>query len=58
MQEVLHWATTALRVLLAATLALAPGMSVWLLVIGVVLILRRLGDSDLVQGLRLQGGPG
>ena len=58
MQEVLHWAATAQRVVLAGAFALAPGLAVWLLALGVFVTMRWLACSDLVKGLRHSGGAG
>ena len=42
MEQILHLAMTVLRVMLAGLLALAPGMIVWLTVLGVYFAIRQM----------------
>jgi hypothetical protein len=45
MEQVYAWADTALRVVLASFFAITPGTLVWLAVLAVVLMARRVGRS-------------
>jgi hypothetical protein len=55
MEQVIQVLDTAWHVLLAGVFALTPGAMVWLVVLGVLLLIRQLMRSDFVTRL-LRGG--
>lgn len=52
MDEMLNWAGTFLRVVLAVIFFVTPGMAFWLLVAGLVAMVRRLRRSNLYLTVR------
>ncbi|MCL7451710.1 MAG: hypothetical protein M8467_01540 [Anaerolineae bacterium] len=49
MEQLLFWTGTALRVLLAGVIALLPGTTVWLTMIGIGLAIRQFARGSLYR---------
>lgn len=49
MAEVLHWAGTCLRAVLGVIFILTPGVAFWLVVLGLLAMVRWIGRSNLYQ---------
>ncbi len=52
MEEMLNWAGTYLRVVLAMIFFLTPGMAFWLVVAGLLVAVHRLRHSNLYRNVR------
>jgi hypothetical protein len=52
MEEILNWAGTCLRVVLATMFLVTPGVAVWLVVAGILVAVRRFGRSSLYLTVR------
>lgn len=52
MEEILNWAGTCSRVVLATIFFITPGMAFWLVVTGIVVAIRRFARSSLYLTVR------